>query len=80
MQRAHRQRAGAWAIGLALLAWLIGSVLDFVISQLLLPEASTPLAERLAISQYFDYLAGTFDIIAALAIAVLVFVAWRSAR
>lgn len=73
-------RSQAWAIGLALLAWLIGSVLDFVISQLLLPAASTPLAERLAISQYLDYLAGTFDIIGALAIAVLLFVAWRSAR
>jgi hypothetical protein len=72
--------AQAWAIGLALLAWLVGSVLEFVIAQLLLPAASTPPAARLTISGYLDYLAGTFDIIAALAIALLVFVAWRSAR
>jgi len=73
-------RAQAWAIGLALLAWLVGSVLEFVIAQLLLPAASSPLVERVTISGYFDYLAGTFDIIEALAIALLVLVAWRSAR
>jgi hypothetical protein len=78
--RSAGPRARAWAILLALSAWLVGSVLEFVIAQLLLPAASTPAAERLTIAGYFDYLGGTFDIIAALAIALLVFVAWRSAR
>jgi hypothetical protein len=73
-------RAQAWAVVLALAAWLVGSVLEFVIAQLLLPAASTPPADRLTISNYLDFLGGTFDIIEALAIALLVLVAWRSAR
>ena len=73
-------RAQLWAIVFALFAWLVGSVLDFVISQLLLPESAVAPAERLALARYFDYLAGTFDVIQALAIAILVLVAWRSAR
>jgi len=72
----RRALAGA----LAALAWLVGSVLDFAISQALLPGASTPLASRLTLTAYFDYTASTFDIIQAAAIAILVFVAWRSAR
>jgi hypothetical protein len=73
-------RAQRWAIGLALVAALVGSILDFVLAQLLLPAASTPLADRLSIAAFLDYLGGTFDIIEALAVAVLVIVAWRSAR
>ena len=73
-------RARRWAIVLALAASVIGSVGDFVLSQLLLPQASTPLGQRLSISGYLDYLSGTFDIIDVLAIALLVLVAWRSAR
>ena len=61
-------------------AGLAGSSRPLVIAQLLLPAASSPLVERVTISGYFDYLAGTFDIIEALAIALLVLVAWRSAR
>jgi hypothetical protein len=78
--RSSGPRAQAWAIVLALSAWLVGSVLEFVIAQLLLPAASTPPGQRLTISGYLDYLGGTFDVIEALAIALLVFVAWRSAR
>jgi hypothetical protein len=73
-------RARRWAIALALAAALVGSIGDFVLSQLLLPQSSTPLGQRLSISSYLDYLSGTFDIIDALAIALLVLVAWRSAR
>jgi hypothetical protein len=65
---------------LAVVAAVIGSVGDYLLSQLLLPQASTPLTERLSISGYLDYLSGTFDIVDVLAIAVLVVVAWRSAR
>jgi hypothetical protein len=72
--------ARRWAIGLALLATVIGSVGDFVLSQALLPEASTPLLQRVSLGSYLDYLAGTFDPIVALAVVVLVILAWRSAR
>ena len=73
-------RARRWAIGLAMLATVVGSVGDFVLSQALLPEASTPLIERLSLGSYIDYLSGTFDVVVALAFVVLVVVAWRSAR
>jgi len=72
--------ARRWAVVLAALAALIGLVGDFLLSQMLLPAASTPIAERLSLGAFLDYLGGTFDIIAAVAIAVMVLVAWRSAR
>jgi hypothetical protein len=65
---------------LAIMAWLVGSVLDFVISQALLPAAATPLAARLSIGGYIDNTVGAFDIVQVAAIAILVIVAWRSAR
>src|SRR5262249_3799167 len=46
--RPVRGRAQRWAILLAVAAAVVGSVGDFVLSQLLLPQASTPLAERLS--------------------------------
>ncbi len=73
-------RARRWAIGLALVATVIGSVGDFVLSQALLPEATTPVLQRLSLGSYLDYLSGTFDPVVALAVVVLVIVAWRSAR
>jgi hypothetical protein len=73
-------QAKRWAVGLAALAALLGIVGDFVLSQLLLPAASTPIADRLTVGAFLDYLGGTFDIVAALAIALLFVVAWRSAR
>jgi hypothetical protein len=74
------RRARRWAVVLAGVAALLGLVGDYVLSQLLLPAAATPIADRLSLSGFVDYLGGTLDIIAALAIAILVIVAWRSAR
>lgn len=68
------------ATTLAVIAWLVGSILDFVLSQVLLPAATKPLSERLSITGYVDYTVGTFDIVQAAAVAILVIVAWRSAR
>jgi hypothetical protein len=67
-------------VALAALAWLIGSVLDFTLSQLLLPEAATGLAERLTVDGYLAYASATFDIVELAAIALLAIAAWRSAR
>ena len=74
--------AGAWRIAVvfAVGTWVLASILDFVFSQMLLPEAVTPLVSRLTPGAYLDYLSGTFDVIAAISIALLVIVAWRSAR
>jgi hypothetical protein len=74
--KARRQLAAL----LAAVAWLVGSVGDFVISQALLPAAATPLDARLSIGGYVDNTVGTFDVVQAAAIAILVIVAWRSAR
>lgn len=68
------------AAGLAAFTWLVGSVLDFALSQLVLPASTTPLGSRLTPAAYLDYASATFDIIQAASIAILVFVAWRSAR
>jgi hypothetical protein len=74
--------AGSWriAVVLAVATWVLASILDFAFSQILLPGAVTPLASRLTPGAYLDYLSGTFDVIAAISIALLVLVAWRSAR
>jgi hypothetical protein len=73
-----RRRALAAVLGV--FAWLVGSVLDFVFSQVILPNATTPLAERLAPGAYLAYASATFDLVQVGAIAILVVVAWRSAR
>ena len=77
-----RVRPGAWpvAVGSALVAWLIAAALSYLLSQLLLPQAVTPLAERLSLAGLLDYTTQTFDLVQAAAIAILVVVAWRSAR
>lgn len=77
-----RVARGAWpvAVGSAGLAWLVGAVLSYVLSQVLLPEAVTPLAERLSIGGLVDYTVATFDLVQTASIAILVVVAWRSAR
>jgi hypothetical protein len=79
VQSAGNSRRQVAAV-LAVMAWLVGSILEFVISQVLLPAAATPLAERLSIGGYIDNTVGAFDVVQAAAIAILVIVAWRSAR
>jgi thiol:disulfide interchange protein len=70
-----------WVTGaIAVDAWILGAVLDFVLSQALLPDAATSLSSRLTLTGFADYTLGTFDIVQAAAIAILVVVAWRSAR
>lgn len=74
------QRRSRLALAIAAGAWVIGSVLDFVLSQVLLPNSTTPLGDRLAIGRYIDFTAATFDLVQALAIVILLVTAWRSAR
>ena len=74
------QRRSRLALAIASSAWVIGSVLDFVLSQVLLPNSTTPLGDRLAIGRYIDYTTATFDLVQALAIVILLVISWRSAR
>ena len=68
---------------IAVLAWLLGLFLAYVVSQALLPEAATPLLERVTLSGFYDYVAGTFDFVRLVHLVSLLaaaLMAWRSAR
>jgi phage shock protein PspC (stress-responsive transcriptional regulator) len=74
-------RSSAAVVGAG--AWLVGLIVAYVVSQALIPQASNPLLDRLSLAGLLDYLFGTFDFVRLLhlvALALLAFVAWRSAR
>jgi hypothetical protein len=74
-------RGSAAVVGVG--AWLVGLIVAYVVSQALIPQATTPLLDRLSLAGFLDYLLGTFDFVRLLhlvALALLAFVAWRSAR
>lgn len=74
-------QVGAAAIAGA--AWLLALVIAYVVSQSLIPQATTGLLERVSLGGFFDYLGGTFDyvrLIHVLAFALLAIMAWRGAR
>ena len=65
------------------IAWLVGLVVAYVVSQALIPQATNTLLERVSLGGFLDYVFGTFDFVRLLhlvALALLSFVAWRSAR
>jgi hypothetical protein len=79
-----RVRALQWgAAVIAALAWLVGMFLAYVVSQALLPEAATPLLERVTFSGFATYVGGTFDfvrLIHLVSLVAAVLMAWRGAR
>ena len=78
----HRTVRGA-AVALSSAAWGVGLVVAYVVSQALIPQASTGLLERLSVAGFFTYLFGTFDfvlVIHILTLALLAVMAWRAAR
>ena len=70
------------ALALAVLAWIGAIVLAFVISQALLPQATTPLGERLTVGGFVDYFFGldVVRFIHVIDLALMAFMAWRGAR
>ena len=70
------------AVALAVGAWMVGILLAFLVSQAVLPQAATPLADRLTLTGLIDYLNGLdiMKLVHPLALAALVFMAWRAAR
>ena len=70
------------AIALAVGSWIVGLVIAYVVSQVLLPQASTSLSDRLSVSGFVDYLSGldVMKIVHPLALLGIVAAAWRAAR
>ena len=80
-QTVHSVQGGALAI--ALLAWACGVILAFVVSQALLPQAATPLLERLSLDnsvRYFFGLDGVIQLVHLASLAAMAVMAWRGAR
>jgi hypothetical protein len=73
-------RVGAAA--LAVEGWALGLILAYIVSQALIPQASTALADRLSVSGFLDYLLGLdlVRFIHLLSLAFVAFMAWRAAR
>jgi hypothetical protein len=68
---------------IAVLAWLVGLFLAYVVSQALLPSASTSLFERVSLSGFAEYLGGTFDfvrLVHLVSLVAAVYMGWRGAR
>lgn len=79
VNRSVSSAAGLLSVG----AGMLGLALAFAISQALLPQASTPLLQRLTLDGFLAYASGMFDSVRvahAAAIAVMAAVAWRWAR
>jgi hypothetical protein len=76
-------RALRWtAVALAAVAWVGALAIAFLISQALLPQAATPLSERVTVGGFVDYFLG-LDIVRfihVISLALLASMAWRGAR
>ena len=71
--------AGAIALG----SWIVGLFIAYFVSQALIPQAATPLLERVSFAGFSEYFAGLFEqirVIHAASVAAMVFAAWRWAR
>jgi len=78
---AHRPLQWA-AVAIAVVAWIAAVYLAFVMSQVFVPAASTPLISRIGIGGLFEYLAGLdlVPIVHIVALALMALMAWRGAR
>ena len=70
------------AAALAVEGWALGLILAYIVSQALIPQASTALADRLSVSGFLDYLLGLdlVRFIHLISLAVVALMAWRAAR
>jgi hypothetical protein len=68
------------AVVLALVAWLIGMFVSYVMSQLLLAGAAQPLLERISPAGFSEYTAQIYDIFHGIAMGALAIMAWRTTR
>lgn len=70
------------AVALAVEGWLLSLILAYFMSQALIPQASTALADRLSLGGFFDYFLGLdfARFLHLLALPLTAFMAWRAAR
>ncbi len=70
------------ALALAVEGWALGLILAYIVSQALISQASTPLADRLSLGGFLDYLVGLdlVRFIHLLSLAFVALMAWRAAR
>lgn len=70
------------AVALAVEGWLLGLILAYIVSQALIPQATTTLADRLTVGGFFDYFLGLdlARLLHLLALALTALMAWRAAR
>jgi hypothetical protein len=70
------------AVALSVGAWLLGLIVAYVVSQALLPQASTSVAERVSVGGFVDYLSGldVMKIVHPLSLVAMALAAWRGAR
>lgn len=68
------------AVALALVAWVLGMAVSYVMSQVLLADATLPLLERISAIGFSEYMTQTYDVFHGLAMGALAIMAWRTAR
>ena len=73
-------RVGATVLAVA--SWLLGLVVAYIVSQALIPEATTALGDRLSVGGFFDYFLGLdlVRLLHLLSLALVSFMTWRAAR
>lgn len=77
------RRAWQWfAIATSVGAWVAAVFLAFVISQALLPAASTSVSARVTLDGFLNYFNGldVTRVVHVVALALMAFMAWRGAR
>jgi hypothetical protein len=76
-------RALRWsAVAITMVAWVVAVFVAFVISQALIPAASTPLSSRVTLDGFLDYFNGldVTRLVHLVALALMALMAWRGAR
>jgi hypothetical protein len=70
------------AVSLAVEGWLLGLILSYILSQAFIPQAVTPLSDRLSLGGFFDYFRGLDYalLLHLLTLPAVAFMAWRAAR
>jgi hypothetical protein len=70
------------AVALAVGGWIVGLIVAYIVSQALIPQATTALTDRLSVGGFFDYILGldVVRFIHLLSLALVAVMAWRAAR
>ena len=69
-------------VAISVIAWIGALILAYLITQIMLPAASTPVSARLSLQGFLDYFVGLdlTRVIHLLSLLLMSFMAWRGAR